>query len=164
MSNHYGFVLKIFFFHVVLPLFIAVFIYLSFRTESLLVFSWLDFLGLKELTLDVRNSLFFTRNYFPAFVLYSLPDGLWVYSAVFAFVLCWRGYSVNLYVKYFWMILPFILGVLTEVLQLLHVIAGVFCVYDMTAIVLCYSLAMFVYYKYYQLDKEEICHDKKIFI
>ena len=53
-------------------------IYLLYRPPSLLVFDWVELSGTQELVFSIRESAF-VQNWQPAdWVVYSLPDMLWV--------------------------------------------------------------------------------------
>lgn len=76
-----------FLFHVVMPISIGTAIYLLFRTTSLLVFDWLDAVTLLEPTIVARGM--FSGISLPAWLLYSAPDGLWVYAITSWMILIW---------------------------------------------------------------------------
>lgn len=52
------------------------FIYLLYRSLTLRMFSWLKTLGLYQMVLSWRESL--GLCHLPNWVIYSLPDGLWM--------------------------------------------------------------------------------------
>lgn len=76
--------------HCVLPLWIGGWVYLLFRSESLLMFRWADFLGLLEFIREQRETWGEGSETLPGWVLFSLPDGAWVYTATAFFGRLWR--------------------------------------------------------------------------
>ena len=74
--------------HVVLPTFVGASVYLLFRTRSLLVFHWVEAIGLQGHLTVLRDAV--SDVQLPQWLLYSLPDGLWVYATTSWMVLIWR--------------------------------------------------------------------------
>jgi len=128
----------------VLTLFIGGLIYILFRSVSLKMFKWFEIIGLSNIANELRN---YTAEYLdeiPNWILFSLPDGLWVFSYVSLLLLVWQNsLSEN---SLFWiLIIPF-LALGSEGGQLIGVIPGTFDGYDL----LFYSIGMiapFVIYK-----------------
>jgi len=75
--------------YVVLPTFVGASIYLLFRTPSLMVFQWVDAVGLHTQLMTLRECLSGAR--LPDWFLYSLPDGIWVYATTMWMLVIWRG-------------------------------------------------------------------------
>ena len=117
--------------HVLVPIFIGSLIYILFRKESLTVFLWLKQLSIYELTVELSNSLVELKNRIPFIILYSLPDGIWVYSATYLMLIIWEEKWKNRD-AFLWVALPFICSIGAELLQFFHIIDGSFCLYDMT--------------------------------
>jgi hypothetical protein len=115
--------------NVIFPLFIGGLIYIFFRSTSLRMFGWFETLGLNNLINEARIALSVTKNQLPKWVYFSLPDGLWVYSFTSALVLIWEGEFS--YLKY-WLVIPFFLGVVVEILQGINIFIGTFDVLDLS--------------------------------
>lgn len=115
--------------HVFLPVFIGGLIYLLWRSPSLLMFSWVDATGLSDALFKVRELTSSFRSSIPDFLLYSLPNALWVYSLT-AFMV-WYWYGSRSHVKYFWFCVGPILGAGVEVGQFFILIPGTFDVVDL---------------------------------
>ena len=120
------------------------FIYLAYRTTSLKMFEWIKRLGLYDIITDLRIS---AREFtFNDFILYSLPDGLWVISYIFIFDTMWnndRGQQV------LWCgLLPFI-GIASELLQGIGLVRGTFDFYDL----LCYAIPYLIYLTFKSLKR-----------
>ena len=75
--------------HVILPTFVGVSVYLLFRTPSLLVFQWVEAIGLRAHLMALRDCL--SDVQLPEWFLYSLPDGIWAYATTMWMVIIWRG-------------------------------------------------------------------------
>ena len=76
--------------HVALPIFIGGMIYVCWRVDHLFMFAWFDGLGLTPAVESVRELAAPARGYVPDWVLFSVPDGTWVYACVAFFGRLWR--------------------------------------------------------------------------
>jgi hypothetical protein len=77
--------------HVMGSLLVGGGIYLAFRTEGLLMFDWAHAVGLLPGLSALRSyTLPYAQN-LPEWLLYSVPDGAWVYSSTAFFGRMWRG-------------------------------------------------------------------------
>lgn len=113
-------------------------IYLFFRSEKLLMFEWLKKMGIYDSISAMRIE---TSD--GGWLIYSLPDGLWLFSYILIMAALWSFeekrtmlYSVPLVV----------IAIGSELLQFFHLISGTFDVIDL----LCYIGACifgFVYVK-----------------
>lgn len=103
-------------------------IYLLWRDTSLLMFRWLEELRLSQLILSARNSSAIQHVCLPDWVLYSLPNALWVLALVSAAGLLWRD------TKRTWLTIAVVtaacLGVGGEVAQGLDLLPGTFSMTD----------------------------------
>lgn len=127
-------------------MFLGASIYLLFRKDTLLVFTWIDYIGASDIVFFIRDNVFFIHKYIPDFFLYSLPDGIWVYSGTVAFVIIWKNYSNNSY-GVFWIVLSFSCAVVAEILQLFGTVKGTFCSVDIVFYILFFCLALYPYVK-----------------
>jgi hypothetical protein len=132
--------------HILLPIFVGASIYLLFRKNTLLVFTWIEYIGGSDIILCIRDNVFFIRKYIPDFILYSLPDGIWVYSGTIAFVSIWKGNS-NTPFCVFWISLLFSCSIVAEILQLFGIVNGTFCLVDIVFYILFFCLALYPYVK-----------------
>ncbi len=112
--------------HIFLPIFIGGFLYIGFRSKSLLIFNWAHNLGLNSLIADYRNVCKSYQLELPNWVKYSLPDALWTYSFTSTFCLFWNGRK-----KLYFLVIPLILGVGFEVLQFFKKVRGTFDLVDL---------------------------------
>ncbi len=102
-------------------------IYLCFRPASLVMFRWIEAVGLLNVVESIRDSRSFSL---PDWVVYSLPDGLWVYSYVVFMGWVWNfNFTKGLI---FILAVP-IIGIISEIAQLLGWLPGIFDWKDLTA-------------------------------
>lgn len=111
-----------------LPLLIGGMIYVIFRTDSLLMFKWIEQLDLKGTVMSVRDiaGLYNTENF--KIIIHTLPGGLWVYSYITFLLLIWKNEINRNNILYF--ILVPVAAVLSEFLQLAGIIRGTFDILD----------------------------------
>jgi len=76
--------------HVLLPIFIGGMIYVCWRVDHLFMFRWFDTLGLTPAVEACRAFAMPARPYIPDWILFSVPDGTWVYACVAFFGRLWR--------------------------------------------------------------------------
>jgi len=108
------------------PVVLGGLIYIIFRTEKLLMFHWFEYLRLSDEINLIKN----LRNIysFPGWFIYSLPDGLWVFSYTALSLEIWK-FSITRR-SFFWIFSIPIVAVLSEFLQLFRIIPGTFDLID----------------------------------
>jgi hypothetical protein len=141
--------------NVCFPIILGAGIYSLLRSKRLLVFTWYGWLGLQAPLLALRANLAGVRHFLPAFVLYSLPDALWVYSFTFLMQSVWFRHSRS-YGRTFWILLPVSLAVVAEVGQLLKVVPGTFDFMDIAGYIAAWAAATMVIRTCCRRDKLEI--------
>ena len=146
--------------HIVLPIIVGTAIYICWRTKSLQVFSWLRFFGMDSFVVLCRMKSAFFREYLPDFVVFSLPNGLWVYSLTSFMCLLWKGEQASL-ARAFWLSLGFGLGVGLEIGQLLGVVPGTFDFADLS-ISLVAALAATAFAPKRQLDRNILSSQENV--
>jgi len=118
-----------FLYGVLTPLFLGGLIYILFRTENLVYNNWIQ----------VDFSYFYVLNnikyggqlydFLPVWFVYSLPDGLWIFSLNSFIILLWnREVTLSLFV---WLLAIILLAMCHELLQKFNIIRGTFDIYDM---------------------------------
>jgi len=65
-------------------------VYILWRRESLLMFTWFDALGLKVLVRALRGIAAPYSHIFPPWVYFSLPQALWLFSGILFLDCIWR--------------------------------------------------------------------------
>ena len=111
-----------------LSLLIGVLIYLAFRSTDIILFKFLNYFGLKNLIHDFRHFTYDFKFILPNWFLYSLPDGLWLFSYQCIVLTIWK-FSLNNNSLIWLFILP-VLFILVEFLQLYDVLKGTFDWFD----------------------------------
>ena len=134
--------LKLVFIHCILPIFVGGIIYICFRSLSLRMFDWFDFIGFSEIILDIRE-LFLEISFLPNWFYYSLPDGLWTYAFTSSFIIIW---GINNPVLKYWLVIPFILSLVPEMLQLFNLFPGTFDLNDLIFMSIGFISSILVFY------------------
>tara|TARA_B100001109_G_scaffold226315_1_gene200336 strand:- start:503 stop:895 length:393 start_codon:yes stop_codon:yes gene_type:complete len=125
-----------------MPIFLGGVIYLGYRSLSLRMFDWFEFLGFSELIYDVRY-LFQEFLLLPNWFYYSLPDGLWTYAFTSSFIIIWG--IKNPILKY-WLAIPLILSVVPEILQFYNLFPGTFDWVDLIFMSNGFILSILIFY------------------
>ncbi len=123
------FTLHLFLYGVLIPLFLGVLIYILFRTENLVYNNWIQF-NLSYFS-ALNNIRYWSQLYdfLPIWFIYSLPDGLWIFSLNSFIILLWnREITLSLFV---WLLTIILLAMCHELLQKFNIIRGTFDIYDM---------------------------------
>ena len=103
-------------------------IYIFFRSSGLIFFQWFKFLDIYDNIIYLRNSTLNYKIYLSDYCLYSLPDGLWVYSYVnFMFYL---SLKLRIPLFSFWLFLLPLIALMSEILQLVKIMPGQFDIFD----------------------------------
>ena len=111
-------------------------IYIAFRSTSLRMFGWFDYLGLHDIVMGIRRSS--SNIQIPELIKYSIPDGLWTLSYILLMDVIWSP-SIRKQII-FCGIIP-IIGTASEILQLFGLVNGTFDVVDL----LCYMIPYVLY-------------------
>lgn len=120
-------------------------IYLLFRQKTLLMFKWVESLGLSEYIDRLRDMVsHITLNHI---TLYSLPDGLWLASYIIVVnIIVSKSNKHNLL---FWSLLLPVIAIVFELLQIPEIIPGIFDVFDL----ICYIAPLIIYLIYLKHEK-----------
>ena len=125
-------------------------IYILFRTCSLKMFAWYEALGLSSLTIALRKLTFSSTHKIPEWVLFSLPDGLWIFSYVSLMLFIWSN-TVS-FKNLFWILsIPF-LAIGSEIGQRLGLIPGTFDLPDLLLYIFGMSLPFLIFNKSIKLN------------
>ncbi|MFV8390740.1 hypothetical protein [Flavobacterium sp. LB1P71] len=119
---------KLIFIHVAIPLLLGGLIYISFRSLSLRMFNWFAWSKIDFFTSLIRDLIYPFKNYIPLWFYFSLPDGLWIYSFSSALLIYWNNDFEK--VKYC-LLIPFVSGILIEILQGFKFFSGTFDFLDL---------------------------------
>lgn len=116
-------------------------IYLGFRTETLLMFTWSKWIGMTSFVQSWRTIC--SNTTLPEWVIFSLPDGLWSFAYILFMDAIWMDYKNPRFIMYA-SILPTI-AIILEFFQLFGLLSGTFDLIDL----LCYlsSILFFIIIK-----------------
>ena len=137
MKGYINFIL-----HVIIPIFLGTLIYILFRKDSLTIFTWINTISLLDEVTVLRDTLSSFKEKLPEIILYSLPNGIWVYSATYLMGKIWKNCLKDIKV-WFWIFLPFVFGIAAELSQLIQLIEGYYCPYDMLFYISFFILALY---------------------
>jgi hypothetical protein len=142
------------FFGSILPLFFGGMIYLLFRVESLKMFLWLGHFGMKSLVHNGRIQ--FAGVISKEWVIYSLPDALWIFSFINLMLIIW---NFNLTKQSsVWILIAPIIGIASEIGQGIKIIPGTFDIVDLVFLTAFATLSFIPV-----LVSKFRIHEKKIF-
>jgi hypothetical protein len=110
--------------HVFLPVATGALIYVSWRSPTLLIFRWVRFCGMSGMLAKWRYAVLSGRPAFGDWVIFSLPDALWVYAVTACMSLIWR--ARRSWARRVWIAAGTVLGCGGEVLQQLGVVPGTY--------------------------------------
>lgn len=104
-------------------------IYVLFRSPSILMFEWFDQINLSKYVLELRSHIDSFSLILPNWFLYSLPDGLWLFSCVSLLLIIWDNKVSKKNI--FWILLMPIIAVSSELAQFMEIIPGTFDILDL---------------------------------
>ncbi len=108
-------------------------IYVAFRSTSLRMFDWFNYIGLHDIVLVVRSIA--NGIHLPSTILYCIPDGLWTLSYIILMDAIWSP-DVKKQLL-FGGIIPFF-GVTLEIFQYFNLSRGTFDVVDLSLYIVPY--------------------------
>ena len=103
-------------------------IYIAFRSSSIILFKWMDYLLLIEPIENLRIVTLPYKEYLPDWFLYSLPDGLWMFSYSCIVLVIWKRKITKH--SLLWLVSLPVISIFCEILQYYHYINGTFDVID----------------------------------
>ncbi len=112
----------------VLALLLGGVIYILFRASEPVFFNWIRAMGLDSWLSFARGKSLSSSGNVPAWIVFSLPNGLWAFA--YAFLITWIWWRSGSWLKYFWMTSIILLVPGYEVLQYAGIIPGTFCLQD----------------------------------
>lgn len=132
---------KLILLHIIFPLILGAFIYVSFRSLSIRLFNWFKLANLDFLISFVRETFYPIKKYLPQWVYFSIPDGLWVYSFSSALIILW---SDQFRYGKFWLIIPLLFGAFIELAQKIKIFPGTFDIIDFTFSIIALALSIII--------------------
>jgi hypothetical protein len=103
-------------------------IYILFRPVEPLFFNWIHDMGAGNILSGIRKFSLPMLNHIPGWLIFSLPNGLWAFAYTLIIGTIWLGSQSQL--RYFWLATIPILVFGYELLQLINVLPGTFCLLD----------------------------------
>jgi len=121
--------------HCALPILIGGLIYIFWRDESLLMFEWAEAIGLTQWVVVAREAMGPYGSWVPEWVMFSVPDGAWVYAGTAFFGRLWRDGPMWAHVG--WTGIAAALAIGGELGQITGLVPGTFDWVDLV----CYAVA-----------------------
>jgi len=112
----------------VLALLMGGVIYILFRASEPVFFNWIRAVGLEDWLNFARDKSLSSSLHLPAWIVFSLPNGLWAFGYAFLITGIWWGSGS--WLKYFWMASIPLLVLGYEILQYAGIMPGTFCMQD----------------------------------
>jgi hypothetical protein len=126
-------------------------IYICFRSQDLLMFRWFDYFRFSEDILRIRNfsQTFNIKN--SDWVIYSLPDGLWMFSFTTVILYIWKN-TINRK-NFVWFITMPIIAFFTEISQKYHLVKGTYDSNDLFAYLIGCIFSCIIFSNSFQIIK-----------
>lgn len=126
-----------------LTLLIGSLIYILFRKSTLKMFFWFETIGIMNLINQIRKNTILYGNKLPDILLYSLPDGFWIFSYISLILYLWKNElkTENL----LWIFMIPLIAILSEIGQLMHIVPGTFDILDLLMYLLGTALPFIIY-------------------
>lgn len=120
-------------------------IYLAYRPSNLLMFDWVDALGLNQQISVLRN--YFSSVVLPDGIIYNIPSMMWLFSYMLIIDTIWGNEKKLEYHLYLYSV-P-VLIIIAEILQFFGLVSGTFDILDIIGY--CGAIILFEIIKF--LDK-----------
>lgn len=130
--------------NVVAPLIFGGLFYIFFRSSSIYLFNLFKITDTIDLINSLRSFTLPIVNQIPSSIIYSLPDGIWVYSGTYSYLIIWNN-SPNNYLNYFWITSILLISITTEILQKINLFPGTFSYNDIIFMFLFFILSIRVF-------------------
>lgn len=126
-----------------IPVILGGIIYMTYRADSLLMFKWFrNQVQINSLITFLRTNFTLQNLKIPNWAKYSLPDALWILSFTYLILLIW-DFKINKQ-SIMWISFPPLIGLFSELGQLIHIIPGTFDITDLIFLIIA-ILAPFYY-------------------
>lgn len=104
-------------------------IYILFRQDTLKMFSWFDNINVSAAISELRLCTVPLSGHFPNWFLYSLPDGLWLFSYLSVLLVVWDNVISKHNIH--WLLLVPMVAIFSEIGQLFEIVPGTFDIFDL---------------------------------
>jgi len=151
-----------FFLNVFAPVFVGGLIYALWRKSTLLFFSWFEYVGIDSTVFLLRSGVIGLGT-LPDWLLFCLPDGLWVYAFTVFMAGLWKGYLGS--GRFCFVCLGLALAIVGEIGQFFGLIQGTYDVLDVVFSLFGFLLAIFVVTEIYKggIDESHRCGEGRSF-
>lgn len=119
--------------------------YILFRTSNLKMFVWFEKLNFLNVISKLRSFTTNSTAQIPNVILYSLPDGLWLFSYISLVLYVWKN-KIN-QENLFWIFIIPIISISSELGQIIKIIPGTFDFVDLIMYLLGTILPFIIYRK-----------------
>ncbi|SNR33382.1 hypothetical protein SAMN04487979_103116 [Flavobacterium sp. ov086] len=120
-------------------------IYVLFRSSSLRMFGWFEKLGVLNFIKTIRSFTIDYASNLSSLILFSFPDGLWLFSYVSLILYLWKN-EIR-YENVFWILIVPIIAIISELGQILKIVPGTFDIIDLLMYLLGTTLPFLIYKK-----------------
>lgn len=127
----------------------GIMIYLLLRSRNLILYRWIGVTFTSAPPLFYKNA---NNNIFAGFLIYSMPDGLWLYSFIMMLACVWGDEGKR--VKYMIALGLLSIALINEAGQYFHIFIGTFDIGDIVAYVIAAISAIYSM-KNYRGNKNE---------
>ena len=93
------------------------------------MFSWFDSINLSTAISELRLFTIPLSDHLPNWFLYSLPDGLWLFSYLSVLLVVWDN-AISKH-NIYWLLLVPIVAIFSEIGQLVEIVPGTFDIFDL---------------------------------
>jgi hypothetical protein len=130
-------------------------IYICFRSLDLMMFRWFDYLNFSDTIFQIRNISNRYKIEKSDWLIYSLPDGLWMFSFTTVILYIWKN-TINRK-NILWIIIMPITAFCTEICQKYHLINGTYDVNDIFAYLFGFIISCIFFSNSFKIIKTKIC-------
>lgn len=116
-------------------------IYVLWRDQNLLMFSWFDMMGLTPIVISLRHIANPISSFIPDWFYFSLPNAMWAFAGILLFCGICRDSPIA---RMFWTFVFITISIGSEIAQLSGDIPGTYDPTDMELMVICVSFAVFI--------------------
>jgi len=127
-----------------IAMFIGGMLYVSSRSESLIMFRWFDVMGLRNEVQAFRALTVPYLELFPKWVYLSLPQALWYFSGLLAFECIWGSMAATCRQRCAWVLTFSGMALGLEIGQWLHLVPGRFDILDLAFMLLAWSVVVII--------------------
>lgn len=116
-------------------------IYLLWRQDNLVMFSWFDSMGLRTVVSSLRESTNTFISILPKWVRFSLPNGLWLFGGVLLLSNIWKDEYIQ---RYVWIFIFSSIAFGSEFAQLTGILQGTFDSIDLLLMTISATAAILI--------------------